>query len=108
MAGEHGKGFAVVAEEVRHLAERTGEASKQIDTLVKGIQAETTEAVAAMEQGTREVVGGSQVADEAGRSLQAIDQIVAQLAALIEQISQAAEQQAQASEIGRAWGRERV
>ena len=97
MAGEHGKGFAVVAEEVRRLAERTGEASKQIDTLVKGIQAETTEAVAAMEEGTREVVGGSQVADEAGRSLQAIDQIVAQLAALIEQISQAAEQQAHAS-----------
>ncbi|HEX5504225.1 MAG TPA: methyl-accepting chemotaxis protein [Thermomicrobiales bacterium] len=97
MAGEHGKGFAVVAEEVRRLAERTGEASKQIGALVKGIQAETAEAVAAMEDGTREVVTGSHLADEAGQSLQAIDAIVAQLAELIEAISFAAEQQARAS-----------
>jgi methyl-accepting chemotaxis protein len=97
MAGEYGKGFAVVAEEVRRLAERTGEASKQIGGLVKGIQAETTEAVVAMEDGTREVIGGSQLADEAGRSLQAIDQVVGQLNELIEAISLAAEQQARAS-----------
>jgi methyl-accepting chemotaxis protein len=105
MAGEYGKGFAVVAEEVRRLAERTGEASKQIGGLVKGIQAETTEAVVAMEDGTREVIGGSQLADEAGRSLQAIDQVVGQLNELIEAISAAAEQQARASAgIARAMG----
>lgn len=97
MAGEHGKGFAVVAEEVRRLAERTSEASKQITTLVKNIQAETTDAVVAMEEGTREVVAGSRLADEAGQSLQAIDTIVGQLAELIEAISLAAEQQARAS-----------
>ena len=47
MAGEHGRGFAVVAEEVRRLAERTATASQQIALLVKGIQADTSEAIAA-------------------------------------------------------------
>src|SRR5205823_2706267 len=72
---------------------------------VNAIQAETTEAVVAMEDGTREVVAGSQLADEAGRNLQAIDQVVGQMAELIEAISLAAEQQARASAgIARAMG----
>ena len=97
MAGEHGKGFAVVAEEVRRLAERTSTATSQIAELVSTIQGETAQAVVAMEDGTREVVAGSRLADDAGQSLQAIDQIVGQLAELSEAISLAAEQQAQAS-----------
>jgi twitching motility protein PilJ len=97
MAGEHGKGFAVVAEEVRRLAERTGTATSQIAELVSAIQSETAQAVIAMEDGTREVVAGSRLADDAGQSLQAIDQIVGQLAELSEAISLAAEQQAHAS-----------
>jgi methyl-accepting chemotaxis protein len=97
MAGEHGKGFAVVAEEVRRLAERTTAATTQIADLVGAIQSETAGAVIAMEDGTREVVGGSRLADEAGRSLDSIDQIVGQLAELIEAISLAADQQARAS-----------
>ncbi|HEY8602687.1 MAG TPA: methyl-accepting chemotaxis protein [Thermomicrobiales bacterium] len=97
MAGEHGKGFAVVAEEVRRLAERTTAATTQIAELVGAIQSETAGAVIAMEDGTREVVGGSRLADEAGRSLDSIDQIVGQLAELIEAISLAADQQARAS-----------
>ena len=97
MAGEHGKGFAVVAEEVRRLAERTTTATGQIAELVGAIQSETAGAVVAMEDGTREVVGGSRLADEAGRSLDSIDQIVGQLAELIEAISLAADQQARAS-----------
>jgi twitching motility protein PilJ len=104
-AGEHGKGFAVVAEEVRRLAERTTSASGQIDALVKGIQAETSEAIAAMAEGTQEVVAGAQVADEAGRALARIDATSVQLAELIEAISLAAEQQARASSgIARAMG----
>jgi truncated hemoglobin YjbI len=104
-AGEHGKGFAVVAEEVRRLAERTTTASAQIDALVKGIQAETSEAITAMAEGTQEVVAGAQVADEAGRALARIDATSVQLAELIEAISLAAEQQARASSgIARAMG----
>ncbi len=96
-AGEHGKGFTVVAEEVRRLAERTTTASRQIEALVKGIQAETREAIAAMTDGTREVVAGTSLVDEAGRALAQIDATASQLAELIETISLAAEQQARAS-----------
>ena len=49
-AGEAGRGFTVVAEEVQRLAERSGEATKQIEAIVKTIQADTQDAVAAMEK----------------------------------------------------------
>ncbi len=105
LAGEQGKGFAVVAEEVRRLAERVSVASAQIDTLVKGVQAETREAMVAMAEGTREVESGAALADGAGRALGRIDATAAQLAGLIEAISLAAEQQARASAgIARAMG----
>ena len=104
-AGEHGRGFAVVAEEVRRLAQRTTNASAQIATLVKGIQAETSEAIAAMDEGNAEVTTGAQVAEEAGQKLGQIDATATQLAELIEAISLAAEQQARASAgIARAMG----
>ena len=69
MAGEHGRGFAVVADEIRLLAERSTKSTKRIATLVKSIQGDTYEAVVAMEDSTQEVVKGSQLADDAGRSL---------------------------------------
>jgi len=72
MAGEHGRGFAVVADEIRLLAERSTESTKRIATLVKSIQGDTYDAVVAMENSTQEVVKGSQLADEAGRALNAI------------------------------------
>ena len=97
MAGEHGRGFAVVAEEVRRLAERAGEATQQIGTLVTGIQQETGDAVISMDNSTREVVSGSRVADEAGTALMQIDAVVSRLSELIDAISQAADQQARAA-----------
>ncbi|HET6928777.1 MAG TPA: methyl-accepting chemotaxis protein, partial [Candidatus Acidoferrum sp.] len=71
-AGEAGRGFAVVADEVRKLAEHSRSATKDIAALIKAIQAETNEAVVVMEDGTKEVEGGAQLADQAGRALDAI------------------------------------
>jgi twitching motility protein PilJ len=98
MAGEAGRGFAVVAAEVERLAERSAEATKRIGTLVKSIQSETNEAVAAMESTTREVVVGSEIANEAGQALGEIGSVSTRLAELIQSISVASKQQARGSE----------
>lgn len=98
MAGEAGRGFAVVAEEVERLAERSADATKQIATLIKTIQSETNEAVAAMEDTTREVVDGSSLANEAGQALSEIEIVSHRLANLIGSISDASQQQARGSE----------
>jgi twitching motility protein PilJ len=60
-AGEAGRGFSVVAEEVQRLAERSAEAAKQIGALVRTIQTDTHDAVAAMEKSTQGVVEGAPV-----------------------------------------------
>jgi methyl-accepting chemotaxis protein len=98
MAGEHGRGFAVVADEIRLLAERSTESTKRIATLVKSIQGDTYEAVVAMEDSTQEVVKGSQLADEAGRSLNSIYSAVERQAQMIESIARAANEQTTVSE----------
>src|ERR1051326_5389284 len=98
MAGEHGRGFAVVADEIRLLAERSTESTKRIATLVKSIQGDTYEAVVAMEDSTQEVVKGSQLADEAGHSLNSIYSAVERQAQMIESIARAANEQTTVSE----------
>ena len=65
-AGEAGRGFSVVAEEVQRLAERSGDATRQIAALVKTIQTDTADAVAAMERSTQGVVEGAKLSDNAG------------------------------------------
>jgi twitching motility protein PilJ len=75
MAGESGRGFAVVADEVQRLAERSANATKQIDALVKTIQADTNEAVSSMEASTAGVVSGAKLAEDAGEALQRIEQV---------------------------------
>lgn len=69
MAGEQGRGFAVVAEEVQRLAERASTATRQVETLVKTIQADTNEAIISMERSTHNVVNGARSAEEAGGAL---------------------------------------
>jgi len=86
-AGEAGRGFSVVAEEVQRLAERSAEATKQIGALVKTIQGDTHDAVAAMEKSTLGVVEGAKLSDEAGASLREIEQVSNELATLINSIS---------------------
>ena len=95
MAGEAGRGFAVVADEVQRLAERSGEATKQIADLVKTIQADTNEAVSAMEQTTRGVVEGTRLADAAGQALGEIESVSEQLSELIVNIARVAHQQSE-------------
>ena len=86
-AGEAGRGFSVVAEEVQRLAERSGEATKQIGAIVKTIQADTQDAVAAMEKSTTGVVEGAKLSDAAGQALSEIDSVTKNLASLIQKIS---------------------
>ena len=93
-AGEAGRGFTVVAEEVQRLAERSGEATKQIAAIVKSIQGDTQDAIEAMERSTRGVVEGTKTADEADKALREIEQVSNQLAALIGSISSATQEQA--------------
>jgi len=88
-AGEAGRGFAVVADEVQRLAERSGHATKRIESLVKTIQADTNEAVISMEKSTTEVVNGAGLAETAGESLTEIESVSARLAELIDDISHA-------------------
>ncbi|HEY0285733.1 MAG TPA: methyl-accepting chemotaxis protein [Pseudomonas sp.] len=94
MAGDAGRGFAVVADEVQRLAERSSSATKQIETLVRAIQNDTNEAVISMEQTTTEVVRGARLAQDAGVALEEIEGVSKVLAALIESITNAAQQQA--------------
>jgi twitching motility protein PilJ len=94
MAGDAGRGFAVVADEVQRLAERSSSATKQIETLVRAIQNDTNEAVISMEQTTTEVVRGARLAQDAGVALEEIEGVSKVLAALVESITNAAQQQA--------------
>lgn len=97
MAGESGKGFAVVADEVQRLAERAGSATKQIEGLVKTIQADTNEAIISMESSTANVVAGSQSAQTAGSALERIESFASELAELIKQIAGTSSEQAKVS-----------
>lgn len=87
-AGDAGRGFSVVAEEVQRLAERSAEAAKQIAALVRAIQTDTQDAVAAMEKSTQGVVEGAKLSDNAGAALAEIDRVSRQLADLIQRISE--------------------
>jgi twitching motility protein PilJ len=93
-AGEAGRGFSVVAEEVQRLADRSAEAAKQIGALVRTIQTDTQDAVAAMEKSTQGVVEGTKLSDAAGTALADIGRVSRQLAELIERIAGNTQEQA--------------
>jgi len=97
-AGEQGRGFAVVADEVRKLAERTTKATKEIAMMIKQIQKDTSGAVLSMEEGTKEVEKGKQLADKAGESLKQIIEGAEHVVDIITQVAAASEEQSAAAE----------
>ena len=96
-AGEAGLGFSVVAEEIRKLAERSAQSTKDISKIIKAMQAETSEMLSSMNTVMSEVKSGSDLAETAGKSIQEITGMVTESASLIEEISVAAEEQASVS-----------
>ncbi len=98
-AGEAGRGFSVVAEEVQRLAERSADATRQISALVRTIQTDTQDAVAAMARSTQGVVDGAKLSDAAGTALGDIDRVTRRLAELIESISSQALAQAESANV---------
>ncbi len=97
-AGEQGRGFAVVADEVRKLAEQSNDSANQIANLITEIQRETTSAVQAMDEGTREVETGIQIAHETGEAFRRIMNSTQDVADQIQEISSVAEQMSAATE----------
>jgi twitching motility protein PilJ len=98
-AGEAGRGFSVVAEEVQRLAERSGDATRQIAAIVKSIQTDTQDAVGAMERSTQGVVEGTRLTDAAGTALNEIDRVTRLLSDLIAQISTQALSEAKSANV---------
>ncbi|VAX09541.1 hypothetical protein MNBD_GAMMA26-329 [hydrothermal vent metagenome] len=92
-AGEQGRGFAVVADEVRHLATRTTEATKEIADMIRNIQNGTEAAVQSMQEGRAKVENGSELAALAGQSLQKIVEVIDGLTDRIQQIATATQEQ---------------
>ena len=97
-AGEQGRGFAVVADEVRKLAERTTKATKEIAVMIKRIQNDTKEAVVSMNEGTKEVEVGKELAEKAGGSLRQIIGTAGKVTDIITQVAAASEEQSSAAE----------
>ncbi len=97
-AGEQGRGFAVVADEVRKLAERVTDATKEIANLIDGVQKGVDESVKATEEGAKEVEDGTALAEQAGEALGEILTAVGSVADQIAQISAASEQVSASSE----------
>lgn len=86
-AGEQGRGFAVVAEEVRKLAVQSQHSAKQIAALIGEIQLETSNAVNAMNEGTKEVKAGIEVVASAGQAFNQITNLADEVLGQVKEIS---------------------
>ncbi|NET51416.1 MAG: HAMP domain-containing protein, partial [Merismopedia sp. SIO2A8] len=97
-AGEAGRGFAIVADEVRQLADRSAKALKEIEQIVLQIQSETGSVMTAMEEGTQQVIEGTERAEQAKRSLDDIVQVSNRIDALVRSIAADTVEQTQTSQ----------
>ncbi|NET02884.1 MAG: HAMP domain-containing protein [Sphaerospermopsis sp. SIO1G1] len=86
-AGEAGRGFAIVADEVRQLADKSAKSLKDIEQIVMQIQSETSSVMTAMEEGTQQVIRGTQLAEDAKRSLEDIIQVADHIDELVRSIT---------------------
>lgn len=107
-AGEHGQGFRVVADEVRHLAERVTDSTKEIEQLVNTIQQETAEVLQTMEASTTHVVTGTQLVASTKQTLQGLAQISQKIDFVLQSISASTVSQAGASQMVNSTMREVV
>tara|TARA_R110002073_G_scaffold210533_4_gene371002 strand:+ start:2002 stop:4104 length:2103 start_codon:yes stop_codon:yes gene_type:complete len=96
-AGEAGRGFTVIAQEVQRLAERSADATKQVSSLVKTIQGDTQDTIAAMERSTHGVAKGAKRSDAAGQALEEIEKVSKHLAQHVTSIFDATHAQTQAA-----------
>lgn len=97
-AGEQGRGFAVVADEVRKLAERTSDATKEISETIQAMQTETKKAVSSMEEGVNEVAAGTSEAAKSGSALEEILLQINKVTSEINQIAVASEEETSATD----------
>lgn len=98
-AGENGQGFRVVADEVRRLAERVTDSTKEIEQLVNTIQQETSEVLQTMEASTTHVVTGTQLVTKTKQTLQGLATINQKIDTVLQSISASTVSQTQASQI---------
>ena len=99
-AGEQGKGFAVVADEIKDLAERAGASTREITDLIKTVQAESKNAIAAVERGAHNVDRGVEVSNEAERALKKILESSQKSTNMVRAIARATVEQAKGSQAG--------
>jgi methyl-accepting chemotaxis protein len=97
-AGEQGRGFAVVADEVRKLAERTTNATKEVAAMIRTIQEETKKAVEAMTEGTNKVDAGVGAANQASDALKKIIESAVGMQDMVTHIATASVEQTSAAQ----------
>lgn len=96
-AGEQGRGFAVVADEVRKLAERTANATREIGKVISGVQTETGQVVSQMHKVAQDVSSGVDKVQRAGEMLATIQERADRTADVVEDIASATREQQSAS-----------
>jgi len=97
-AGEAGRGFAVVADEVRKLAEESGQATQKISSLIKGIQTEIDSAVSSMNENSKQVEEGGRDVEKAMQAFQTLPEVIKAVNQSAEEVGSVAQENASGAE----------